>query len=409
MARRLRSPTLETRSARLKLKVRRKPYFISVGRGLSLGYRRNLNGGTWLVRCADGRGGAWTQVFARSDDFEDASGSQVIDFWTAQKRCLELVRGKATDASKPVLVKAALEEYGRDLVIRGGGIAQVNRVRKQLTPVLLARPVGSLVMRELRNWRDAQLATGLAPGSVSRSCRTLKACFNFAAAQDPSIANKQAWTIGLASLPDSHVARTDAVLSDDVVRAVVAACYAASPRLGLFFEVLAVTGCRPVQAARLLVGDVQTDRVMMPRSAKGKGKKRIDRRSVPLPPGLIDKLKIAAGNRPADAPLLQRPDGEAWRPGNSGHIRPFTAALAAAGLRKVIPYALRHTSITRALLRGVPVRVVADLHDTSIEMIERNYASCLATYGDAMVRAAQIELAPEAVSSVVTPLARHRP
>jgi integrase len=84
------------------------------------------------------------------------------------------------------------------------------------------------------------------------------------------------------------------------------------------------------------------------------------------------------------------------------------AALAAAGLRKVIPYSLRHTSITRALLRGVPTRVVADLHDTSIQMIERNYAACLATYGDAMVRAAQIELVPEAASPAVVPLARRR-
>jgi integrase len=407
MARRLRSPTLESRTARLKLKVRRKPYFLSVGPGISLGFRRNLGPGSWLVRAADGKGGAWTQGFATADDFEDAAGD-VLDFWAAQTRARELVRGKASDASKPITVAEALEEYGRDLVIRGGGIAQVNRVRKQLTPVLLARPVGLLTMRELRNWRDAQLATGLAPGTVSRSCRTLKACLNHALAQDPALVNRQAWTAGLASLPDSHVARTDAVLSDDEVRAVVAASYAVSPRLGLFFETLAVTGSRPIQVARLLVGDLQADRVMMPRSAKGKGKKRIDRRPIPLPPALIAKLRIAAGNRPADAPLLQRPDGQAWRPGNSDHVRPFTAALAAAGLRKVIPYSLRHTSITRALLRGVPTRVVAELHDTSVQMIERNYAACLATYGDAMVRAAQIELVPEAASPAVVPLARRR-
>jgi integrase len=358
------------------------------------------------VRCADGKGGAWTQGFATADDFEDAS-ADVLDFWAAQNRARELVRGKATDASKPILVDEALTEYGRDLQIRGGGIAQVDRVRKQLTPALLARPVGQLVMRELRRWRDAQLATGLAPGSVSRSCRTFKACLNYAAAQDTSITNKSAWTLGLASLPDSHVARTDAVLSDDEVRAVVAACYAASSRLGLLVEVLAVTGCRPVQAARLRVGDLQTDRVMMPRSAKGKGKKRIDRRPIPLPPGLIDKLKIAAGDRPAGAPLLQRPDGAAWRSANSDHSRPFANALAAAGLFKVVPYALRHTSIVRMLSRGIPARVVADAHDTSVSMLERNYAKYIADYSDTMLRAAQIELAPE-VSPVVVPLLGRR-
>jgi integrase len=253
------------------------------------------------VRAADGKGGAWTQGFATADDFEDTAGD-VLDFWSAQTRARELVRGKATDATKPITLEAALAEYGRDLTIRGGGIAQVNRVRKQLTPVLLARPVGLLTMRELRNWRDALLATGLAPATVSRSGRTLKACLNYAAAQDPSLTNKPAWAIGLANLPDSYVSRTDAVLSDDAVRATVSACYAASARLGLFFEVLAVTGSRPIQVARLLVSDLQADRVMMPRSAKGKGKKRIDRRPIPLPPALIAKLKLAAGDRSADAP-----------------------------------------------------------------------------------------------------------
>jgi hypothetical protein len=89
MARRFRSPTLETRAARLRLRVRRKPYFLSVAPGVSLGYRRNLGPGSWLVRCADGKGGAWTKGFSTADDFEDASGEQVLDFWAAQVRARE--------------------------------------------------------------------------------------------------------------------------------------------------------------------------------------------------------------------------------------------------------------------------------------------------------------------------------
>jgi integrase len=406
MARRLRSPTLETRTARLKLKVRRKPYFVSVAPGIALGYRRNLGPGAWLVRCADGAGSAWTKGFAIADDFEDANTGSVLDFWTAQTRARELVRGKASDAYKPITVAEALDDYQRDLVNRGGLVAHVHRVRRMLTPALLARSVAALTMRELRRWRDGQLASGLAPASVTRTGKAFKAALNYAAAQDISISNKAAWTIGLASLPDSHVARTDAVLTDDEVRAVVAACHAASDRLGLLVEVLAVTGCRPVQAARLVVGDLQADRVMMPRSAKGRGRKRIDRRPIPIPPSLIKKLRAAAGDRPTDAPLLQRPDGQAWQPGRSDHSRPFALSLATAGLPKVVPYALRHTSITRALLRGVPVRVVADLHDTSVAMIERNYAACLASYGDAMVRSAQIDLAVEPAAKVVPLVAR---
>jgi integrase len=258
MARRLRSPTLETRAARLRLKVRRKPYFVPVAPGISLGYRRNLGPGSWLVRCADGKGGAWTKGFSTADDFEDASGDAVLDFWAAQVRARELVRGKHTDASKPVTVAEALDEYERDLLTRGGLVAHVGRVRRLLTPVLLARPVGLLVMRELRRWRDGELARGLAPATVTRTCKALAAALNYAADHDPTIANRAAWKIGLAALPDSHVARVDVILSDDRVRAIVTACYADSEPLGLFVEVLAVTGCRPIQAARLLVGDLNS-------------------------------------------------------------------------------------------------------------------------------------------------------
>ncbi len=207
-------------------------------------------------------------------------------------------------------------------------------------------------------------------------------------------------------MPDSHVARTDAVLSDDEMRAVVVACYAASDRLGLLVEVLAITGCRPVQAARLLVGDLQPDRLMMPRSAKGKGRKRIERRPIPIPPALVAKLRTAAGDRPADAPLLQRPDGAAWQPGRSDHSRPFERALEAAGLPKVVPYALRHSSITRALQRGLSPRLVADVHDTTVRMLERNYAKYIADHSDTAFRRRRSTWSQRAADPVVVPLRR---
>jgi len=39
-----------------------------------------------------------------------------------------------------------------------------------------------------------------------------------------------------------------------------------------------------------------------------------------------------------------------------------------------VPYSLRHSSIVRGLLEGSPIRLVAALHDTSVEMIERHYS-----------------------------------
>ncbi len=53
MARSVRKTSLETRTARLKLPVARKPVFIRIGPGLSHGYRRNQVAGTWVLRLAN--------------------------------------------------------------------------------------------------------------------------------------------------------------------------------------------------------------------------------------------------------------------------------------------------------------------------------------------------------------------
>ena len=410
MAPRLRSLTLETRTSRLRLKVRQKPYFVPVAPGIALGYRRNLGAGSWLVRCADGKGSSWTKGFATADDFEDADGNTVLDFWQAQPRARGLVRGKHTDARKPITVAEALAEHAEDLRIRGGLVAHVRRLQKVLPPTLLERPVALLTSRELERWRNARRTSGRSPGTVTRECKAFAAALNYAAERDDAIGNRSAWKFGLRALEDAHVARPGAVLGDDQVRAVVVACYAESERLGLLVEVLATTGCRPVQAARLLVGDLLSNRLMLPRSAKGKkGRKRIDRRPIPIPPALVAKLQIAAGERPADAPLLQRPDGAAWQPGRSDHSRPFERALEAAGLPRVVPYALRHSSITRALQHGLPARLVADVHDTSIQMLEQTYSKYISDHSEAALRLAQIDLEPTVDDPVVVPLPVRRP
>ena len=60
MPQKIRSAKLETRSARLRLAVRGKPYFIKLARGIALGYRRNKTAGTWLFVLTDTR--AWLPI-----------------------------------------------------------------------------------------------------------------------------------------------------------------------------------------------------------------------------------------------------------------------------------------------------------------------------------------------------------
>src|ERR1700693_3649574 len=67
MARKIRSYALENRTQRLKLPVAKKPVFVRIGSGISLGYRRNQTTGSWVLRVADGRGGARTSAIGSAD------------------------------------------------------------------------------------------------------------------------------------------------------------------------------------------------------------------------------------------------------------------------------------------------------------------------------------------------------
>ena len=86
----IRSSTLEHRTPRLKLRVAKKPLFIRIAPGVSLGYRRNRTAGTWVARIADGQGGNWTRAIGTADDFDDIAG---MNFWQAQEAARALGRG----------------------------------------------------------------------------------------------------------------------------------------------------------------------------------------------------------------------------------------------------------------------------------------------------------------------------
>jgi integrase len=176
-----------------------------------------------------------------------------------------------------------------------------------------------------------------------------------------------------------------------------------------------VTGARPSQAARLEVGDLRADelaeaKLLMPRSGKGGGrlrvKKKYERISTPITPALAARLKVAAAGRPHDAALLLWRGERGWGVEPSANYRgDFRAIVAAVGLDpvEVTAYALRHSSIVRMLLAGIPVRLVASLHDTSVTEIERHYSKYISegAHSDALSRRALLADEPPVADNVV--------
>ncbi len=419
MARKVSFSALESRSARLRLKIRRKPYpGPTLARGISLMYRRNRSGGTWVLKASNGHGAYWTKGFGLADDFEDSDGKDVLTFYQAQDAAKKLARGDGdadTDAA-PLNVDATLTAYRRDLEARSANPYNADWPRQHLSKALLAKPVILLAATELKKWRDS-LLDKLAPATVNRLCRCLGAALELAAKHDDErIKNRSAWEIGLACLPGAQEPR-NVILSDDEVRAFVANAYMLDEGFGLIIDVLAITGARPSQVVRLRVDDLQDHpvrpRLRMPKSSKGgdrnRSQKQFERYSVPITTQLAGRLRAAAKGRDVSAPLLLHSDGAPWdkNPGQQYH-RLVTKVVTAIELDPAVvtAYALRHSSIVRMLLQNVPIRVVASLHNTSVAMIERAYSAHISEYSDEISRAALLHHEPLAADSNIIPLTR---
>jgi len=411
LGRNVRYSSLETRTARLKLAVRRKPYSgPSLARGVTLQYRRNKTNGTWVLKASNGHGKYWTKVIAEADDFDESNGSTILTFFEVQDVAKKLARGDdGTSDNAPISVDDALKAYRRDLEARSANPYNADWPRIHLSPALLTKPIQLLASSELKKWRDSLLAK-VAPATVNRLCRCVCAALELAAQHDHRIKNRDSWEVGLAGLPDAQEVR-NVIMTDHNVREFVATAYGLDHRFGLLADTLAVTGARPSQAVRLRVEDLHyhplRPKLMMPKSAKGGGRnrsaKKTERYSVPITVQLATKLKAATKGRANDTPLLLQSDGSPWdnNPGQNYH-RVVDKVVAAIGLpAEVTMYALRHSSIVRALLQNVPIRLVGSLHNTSVAMIEKHYSRYIVEHSDDISRRALLQHEPPDGDKVV--------
>jgi integrase len=390
----LRKFSFETPTARSKLKPQKRPYRCRLGPGRSLAYRRNEGPGAWSAIGVDGRGKEWLKKIGIADDHEPADGKRILTFAQAVDVTLKLTHGdnEVENVGQPTTLKSALADYDRDLKARGAGVYNARWALVHASALMLNKPIALIDAQEWRRWRDS-LSLVLAPASVNRLTRTVTAALNLVAEHNPRITNHP-WRVGLRALSDAQRSR-NVILSDDQVRAFIAAAYAFEESLGLFVDVAAVTGARPSQISRLEVGDLRSAeaKLMMPRSGKGGGRlrsqKKVERTSVPITPTLAARLKAAAAARSLDAPLLL------WRGEHSWGEVPFT--LYRGPVREIITglgldpdvvslYALRHSCIVRNLFLNIPIRIVAAIHDTSVTQIERTYSRHIAEHSDAVSR-----------------------
>jgi len=311
--------------------------------------------------------------------------------------------------SLALTVRDVIEEYITERETRELGYnrdARYRLGRYVLKTSLADRDLHTLSELDLKTWRNG-LPAKLARSTVRRHASDLKAALNRAAllyrARLP--ADFHAVVRGGLKSPEhlSPVARPAQILSDEQVRGIVETARRVDGEDGwdgdLFRMVLilAATGARFSQVARLTVRDLENGRLLIPTSRKGHSGKQ--RRTVPIRIGsdVLKALGPVLVNRSQADRLLERYRWTQLSPTKwvkyrrgpwlsaSELVRPWRLIRQVAQLSaSVVPYSLRHSSIVRGLRAGFPVRYVASMHDTSSAMIEAHYAAYIVDAMDAV-------------------------
>jgi integrase len=427
MSRTVHEAPLTTRNARHSLATGR-THWRQIGAGVHLGYRRSGRAGRWLLRLYLGRGKYHQEPIGTADDTLAANSNAVLSFAQAEKRARDLVVARYAEAAAEALgpaitVRQAVEQYIAERNAREekahGQTERYLRLdaRNRLThdvlkvPGLADKPLALLTEQDLTGWRDT-LKVGTA--TRQRTANDLRAALNRAARLYRDRLPAELATVikhGLRSNGEPvTVARDYSILNDDDVRRIIQAAKEIDTEgdwdgaLYRLVITLAATGARFAQATRMTVADVQMDRcrLMVPASRKGSGGNRKAGRRIPIPVGqdVIDALIPAFLDQVGTEPLFLRPIPKGrGEPGREPWLAPsrltppWAKIMRRAGLSgKVVPYALRHSSIVRGLRAGLPVRLVAALHDTSTAMIERHYAAYIADALDELAARAVVPL-----------------
>lgn len=172
MARTVRNPKIDTRSARSKLAVRREPYWTVISKGCALGYRRAANGGTWVARFRDDAGKQHYLALGAADDARDADKLAVFNFAQAQERARDFFTRKARELAGdaapddgPLTVARAIEAYFAERATPGAkgfkGLAKDRAAANvRILPTLGEVDVAKLTSKRIRDWH---IALGTAP------------------------------------------------------------------------------------------------------------------------------------------------------------------------------------------------------------------------------------------------------
>lgn len=411
MARAVRNAKISTRSARIRLPIRREPYWTAISEGCALGYRSGTKGGTWIAKFRnDETGLRHYEAFGAADDARDPDGISVFSFIQAQEKARTFFVRKAREAAGdmaphdgPYTVANAIADYLNAYERRGGkSLYHARRVAEtHILPTLGTIPIPKLTAKKIEDWHHGlaekpalartkpgeqlnyrkadKTADGIRKrrSTANRILTVLKAALN------------HAWKAGHAPSDDAwrrtkpfkavDTARIRYLTEDECVR-LVNAC---EPAFRNLVRGALLTGCRYSELTAMRVADFNDDAGVITVHESKAGKPR---HVVLTDEGQTLFTTLTAG-KDANDPIFPRSDGNAW--GKSHQLRPMLEACKRAKIKPAVSFhVLRHTHGSTLAMRGVPMGVIAEqLGHADTRMTEKHYAHLAPSYVAETIRA----------------------
>jgi integrase len=396
---------------------------------VTLGYRKGKRGGRWVVRWyAGGKKYRQAPLGTADDILAVGTLSYEAAVRAARDRVCALRKTEQDAALEPLpaiadVIRSYIEmrdARSTQLAGRPKKSDANSNLRKHVlkSSSMAPKPLDQITEEELRAWRKA-LPLSLKRVTRVRTATNLKAALNAAyriyrKRLPPDFA--ESVRLGLSFEDEGpnfeERARENQILDDVEVRAIISTAIETDldGDLARLIIVLAATGARFSQLARMIVGDVQfgQSRLIVPNSRKGK-KRHDSYTAIRVGEDVLAALRSACEGRSSREPLFCRwryiqTGVDIWRRDRRGPwtsssemTRPWKEICEKAGIEPVVPYALRHSSIVRGIKAGLPIRLIAALHDTSVVMIERHYSRWITDGLEDLAARAIIPLVGEAV------------
>lgn len=356
------------------LPSRREPHWQRIRPGCFLGYRPSVRegAGTWIARAydEDQRGYRLKAL----GDFGELPGRE--RFGAAKKEVeafVDLVESGGQTDKKLETIEDACRRY-----IKANPEADGRFKRHVYSDPIAKLKLAKVRRNHLKEWRQRladkpalvsrskqgdRVTRPRAPSSINRDMAMLRAALNKILAPGAPD-TESAWQEALKPIRNADRQRT-LYLDRDQRRGLLGSV---GDEAEPFVRALCLLPLRPGAVANLTVADFdkRTSELSIGKDKSGKSRRILIPRDAAKLFGQQAKGKLPA------APLLMQANGKAWN--KDAWKKPIADAVIMAKLPGgATAYTLRHSTITDLVNGGLPLLTVAQISDTSAEMIECHY------------------------------------